>query len=111
MRIQTTKTLTNALNKEVKKTNYNMRFDHIEISSYDYSRIVSINFDDMEKDYDYRSGKCKAIKVIYPGECYAMENYITTNDLLRIANKIDGTIYDPLTVENFAQHVFEEYEI
>ena len=111
MKIKTTKTLTAALNKEAQKQQTDMWFDCITLSSYDYSKIVSYRFEDMERDYDMRTGKCKAIKVIYPGEYYAMPNYITTNDLLKIAGKIAGTVYDPLTVENFAKHVFEEYEI
>ena len=32
-------------------------------------------------DYDYKTGLCKAIKILYPADYYAMPNYITTKDL------------------------------
>lgn len=110
MKIKTTKTLAAALNKEAQKQHVRMWFDCIALPTYDYSKIVSYRFEDMERDYDMRTGKCKAIKIVYPDD-YALPEYVTTNDLLRIADCIARTIYDPLTVENFAKHVFEEYEI
>jgi len=113
MKVQATKTMTNALNKELKGTRFDglMRFEWVTMGSDIYTRLVSSNFDDIDNDYNWNTGKCRAIKVVYPDGYYAMDNYITTRDLLSLFHS-GSTLYDPGdTVETFAMKVFERYEI
>jgi len=105
MYIRVSKTLTNYLNKEIK--NAGLRFEYREIKPELYN--VYINCDpswiDIELDYNAKTDKMKYITVVYPPEYYAMNDHISTSDLLRIFKRSDKT------AAGFIESVKNEYMI
>lgn len=104
MIVKVSKTLVNYLNKEIKN---GLRFEYREIKPELYN--VCINCDpswiDIETDYNPKTDKMKYIAVVYPSEYYALNDYISTSDLLRIfkgSNK---------TAAGFIESVKNEYMI
>jgi len=60
-------------------------------------------------DYDWKTGKCKAIQIIYPSDYYAMPQYITSkdlNDYFRECAK-DGEV----TIERWKEKLKEALEV
>lgn len=107
MRVQATKKMANELNKALKGTRFEkiMRFDAKEVSFEFYAREVSSNWEEMELDYNPRTGKYKTMRVAYNPSLYAMGQFVTTRDLNRIF-KTTGNNWD-----DFVKEVFEQYEI
>lgn len=107
MRVQATKKMASELNKAIKGTRFEkiMRFDAKEVQFEFYTREVSSNWEEMELDYNARTGKYRTMKVVYHPTLYAMGQYITTRDLSRIF-KITGNNWD-----DFVKEVCAEYEI
>lgn len=112
MRVQATKKMANELNKALKGTRFEkiMRFDAREVSFEFYAREVSSNWEEMEMDYDARTGKYRTMRVAYNPNLYAMGQFITTRDLNKIFRDIQFYNTCP-TFEDFAKGVFEQYEI
>lgn len=106
MRVQATKKMANELNKALKGTRFDgtMHFTGCCENMETYNRYVSTLWEDMEQDFDYRTGKYKYIKITYPAEYYALEGYIATADLRAIFKNAK-------TWDAFSKAVFEEYAI
>ena len=61
-------------------------------------------------DYDWVADEYKAIKIVYPEECYACAQYATTKRLLHLAEVVKRT-FGELTEERFKVEIQNEYEI
>lgn len=94
MLCKVTKRMVKELNKEAK--NHSLSFVYRECTPEQFSRIFSdwylINAD-YYGDFDYTKGVCKYIAVVYPAEYYAMNNYLTTYDLIKL-NKAGFSVAD-----------------
>lgn len=105
MKVKVTKVMTNTLNKYAKNHGAKYRFEYRTATTDFYRRAV--NYDIYTAydygDYDYENG-FKYIAVIYGGELYAVNQYITTFDLVRLFDKSD-------TLDTFCERVIEAYEI
>lgn len=103
MKVKVTKTMARELNKHAKNKPY--RFEYRTATTDFYRHAV--NYDIYTAydygDYDYENG-FKYIAVIYDGELYAVNQYITTFDLVRLFDKSD-------TVTTFCERVVNAYEI
>lgn len=97
MKLKTTKTLANTLNKYSKFTIRQIKLDESE-----FSWFVDIDTYKHENDYNYYTGEYSVFVVDYPVEYYANSRYITTNDLIYIYNKTNHTL------EHFIK-AFNEY--
>lgn len=111
MKIASTKTMTDFLNKELKKQGVNdMRFRYIAIPQDVYRQYVNMDVWEAEYngDFNYKTGKYRAIEVKYPDEYYACNRYLTSNDLRRIFTRWQLHIKN---AEDFAKLVIEEMAI
>lgn len=104
MKLTTTKTLTNILNKNSK---YKITLEKLTIEQFK----ILVDFDvwEHEIDYDFTTGKFKVIKVVYPDNFYACDNYITTKDLQRIIQTFASN--EQKTLDNFIIHFNNYIEI
>lgn len=114
MNVKITKTMVTALNKELKARKKNGVYTSIYTFDYDdtltpkmYETFVN---DDLFKaldngDFDASKSAFKTIRVIYNDDCYAVNRYITTDDLIKCFNHSDKT-YD-----GFLEAVFDNFEI
>ena len=102
MKIMISKTMVKALNAAAKKQNKPMYFNYCECGYLEYKyRVNAFNL----SGYDItKNNKIKYISVSYPDNYYAMNNYITFNDLNRAFIAGD-------TVETFTNRIVERYEI
>ena len=103
MKIMISKTMVKALNAAAKTMNKRMTFNYCECGYNEYRRYINT--------FGYISGhditsnnNIKYISVVYPPEYYAMNNYITFNDL-------DRAFIPGDTTETFTQRIVEQYEI
>ena len=89
MKLKATKVLTNALNEELKNQKQNedfitsiSSFQLCKFTEHEYKVYVDIDtYKHTEYDYNYNTGYFNAIEVVYLDSCYAMRQYISTNDL------------------------------
>lgn len=104
MIVKVSKTLVNYLNKEIKN---GLRFEYREIKPELYKVCVNCmpEWVDLETDYNPKTDKMKYITVIYPPEYYALNDYISTSELLRIFKRSDKT------AAGFIESVKNEYMI
>lgn len=106
MKVKVTKIMTNTLDKYAKKHGVKYRFVY-HTAPIDYYR-TAVNWDiytaESYGDYDIEHGVFKYIAVVYPSEWYAMNDYITTADLVRLFDKSD-------TIDTFCERVINAYEI
>ena len=107
MRVQATKKMASELNKALKGTRFeNMMYFHArELTSEQYARELAGNWLHAEYDYNPRTGKYRTMRVAYNPELYAMGDYITGYDLVKIFKK-SGNDWN-----EFTREVFEQYEI
>ncbi len=113
MNVKVTKTMTTALNKELKARKKDGIYTSIYTFDYDdtlttnmYSTFVDDPFNAYDNgDYKHDTNTFKTIRVIYNDDCYAVDRYITTDDLLICFNHSDKT-YD-----GFIKAVFDDFEI
>lgn len=108
MKIKCTKTMTRELNKAGKTPeNYSKaHFDFIAVSPELYGRMINYNIFEAYDygDYNAATGLMQAIRVSYPGEAYACENYITTKELNKLFVSGD-------TLETYTARVINAYQI
>lgn len=111
MKIASTKTMADLLNKEAKKMGVSDRhFRYITVSTEVYKMYIDMDIWDAEDygDYNFNTGRLRAIEVEYPSEYYACNNYLTSKEL----NKIFKNNRDSIeTAEDFAKVVVEAMEI
>lgn len=105
MKVQTTKILAKTLRerKPDKFKGYILEYDKISIANY--RRNVNCFEDINSIDYDRKNQRFKVFRLTYPYEYYAMPQYITTADLIRIFKKSDRTL------QGFVNAFYREYEI
>lgn len=92
-----------ALNAAAKTLNKQMTFNYNECGLLEYRRYIN-TFGIISGHDITRNNKIKYISVSYPDNYYAMNNYITFNDLNRAFMAGD-------TVETFTNRIVERYEI
>ena len=103
MKIMISKTMVKALNAAAKKQNKPVYFNYCECGLLEYRRYVNA-FNSISGHDITRNNKIKYIRVSYPDNYYAMDNYITFNDLNRAFIPDD-------TIETFTNRIVEQYEI
>lgn len=111
MKIASTKTMATLLNKIAKEMGITDRhFRYITVSPEVYQRYIDLDIYNAEDygDYNWQTGKIRAIEVEYPSEYYANNNYLTTKDLNRIFKRYKSSIKN---ADDFAKKVIEEMEI
>lgn len=101
MLVKATNPMTKLLNANLNQ--YVFRLE--KFTPHQFKMFVDIDDYKHENDYNPASGKLQAIKVIYPGEFYALPRYLTTNDLIKAFRSSDKTI------KGFLQAVKDEIEI
>ena len=111
MKIASTKAMATLLNKIAKEMGITDRhFRYITVSPEVYKRYIDIEIYNAydNGDYNWETGKIRAIEVEYPSEYYANNNYLTTKDLNRIFKRYKSSIEN---ADDFAKKVIEEMEI
>jgi hypothetical protein len=87
--------VTNAMAKEIKKAlsgiAENVTFGKMNMDLYKWN--VDTDLFSHEDDFDMNTNKFKVIRIDYPGDCYAIPAYVTTQDLVMIFRNSDRT-YD-----------------
>lgn len=111
MKIASTKTMATLLNKIAKEMGTSDRhFRYITVSQDVYQRYIDIDIYNAEDygDYNWQTGKIRAIEVEYPSEYYACNRYLTTKELNRVFKWYKSSIKN---ADDFAKKVIEEMEI
>ena len=83
MKIKVSKVFADFINKTAKEMNFKVSAKVVEFSENMYRLHVSYDIFRAEDfgDYNYNTGKYKAIQLIYPEDYYACANYLTTYQL------------------------------
>ena len=84
MKIKTSKTLANILNKNIK--DFTIKQANLNIENF--KNFVDFDILEHENDYNYNNNTFSVFIVQYPNNYYACDKYITTNDLVKIYKKI-----------------------
>ena len=113
MRVQVTKVLASALNKALKTRKKGDIYTSIGNFEYDtastdtYIRMLGTDtaLNNESYDFDYGKNCFKFIRIQYNANCYALDNIITTTDLLKAFKACDHTL------DSFINEIFNEYEI
>lgn len=107
MRVQATKKMANELNKAIKGTRFEnmMIFSAREMTSEQYSRELAGNWLHADYDYNGRTGKYRTMRVAYNPNLYAMGQYITGYELVKIFKRVGNNW------EEFVKEVCAEYEV
>lgn len=58
-------------------------------------------------DYDYKDNTCKAIRIVYPADYYACDNFITTKELIDAYKDIEGD----KNIDNYKKALFRALEV
>lgn len=108
MYIKVTKRMVNELNKTAKKEHRNMIFDYRETDIDSYRLHVCVDYLQSYDygDFDFTKNKFKYIAVVYPPECYAMGQFLTTYDLCKEFKR--GSFN---TITDFTRHICDAMEI
>lgn len=105
MKIIVSKTMVKALNNAAKTLNMPYRFTYCECGYTEYRQLINMfGYGHLSGHDITKNNKVKYICVSYPDNYYAMNNYITFNDLDRLF--ISGD-----TIETFTQRIVNAYEI
>ena len=111
MKVKITKAMAKALNTALKArkkagtcTNiYN--FDFTEMPIDIYARCVDWDLMDNSGDWNSNTNKFKVIQIEYNENCYSVDRFITTNDLVKCFRASDKTY------NGFVDAVFNAFEI
>ena len=109
MYITTTKVFTKWINQNItknSKTIYQAVFTEFN-NAKDYEYYTG---GDPWRDYDYKTGLYKAIKIIYNWDCYALPVYLTAESLGNTCNRIKRAGLR-LTPDNLIYALSNELEI
>ena len=82
MLVKVSKVFAAFMNETAAKMGFKASAEVVYLSERENCRIFGSWADNLG-DYDYRTGKYKAIAVTYPAEYYAVPVYFTSNDLNR----------------------------
>ena len=88
MKLKVTKTLANTLNKATKYCTITTT----KLTPQQYSILVDIYPFNHDNDYDIITNTYKVMVIEYPPHYYANNQYITTNDLVKIYKMSDKTL-------------------
>lgn len=112
MKIASTNPMVKMLNKALKGSEYEgkMRFEYITVSPEVYRTQIDYDLFGAEDygDYNWNTGKIRAIKVSYPAEYYACPHFLTTKELVQIFDANKSKIK---YAEDFPKFVLEAVEI
>ena len=94
MKLLLTKTMFNTLKKAMADNERTKDYEMIteKLTNEQYCFYVGSYGGDL--DFDYRDGKYKVFKIIYPSEYYATPRYITTEELQWIFKRSNKTLED-----------------
>ena len=83
MKIKVSKVFADFINKTAKELGFEVSAKVVELSENMYRLHVSYDIFRAEDfgDYNYNTGKYKAIKILYPENYFACPNYLTTYQL------------------------------
>lgn len=106
MKLKATKTMAAALNKAAAAAGAGMTFTLEKLPERTYAVMVDCDIFAAEEygDYNYNTGLFQAIRVSYPAEYYAMDNWLTTKTMRRIYTPGDY-------LEQFTSKVLEAFAI
>lgn len=99
MKLTTTKTLANELNRECPA----LTIRKSKLTAVDFKALVDYDAFAHDTDFDYATGMFSVIRVEYPADYCAVDRYITTKDLHRIYKRSNGSWND--FVEEFKNEV------
>lgn len=106
MRVQISKTLTNWLNNQFKQHNIPYKAIYTTMTRRDYDILVGdTSMDTLIYDYDFFTQQYKTIKILYPDNYYACPQYLTTRQLIHLAQNINRS------EEKFFNNIRQEIEI
>lgn len=111
MKVASTTTMTKLLNDAIKHHNIKDRqFKYETLEEDDYKMNVDYDTYNAEEwgDYNYKTGKYRVIKVLYPYEYYAMPSYLTTASLNALAKQHQGEYKN---AEELAKIIIDAVEI
>lgn len=92
MYIKISKVMVKELKKNIKAAAYCVdSVVYREMSPREYESLVDSDLCSNEIDYNINTGRFKVLCVIYKGDCYCMNKYLTTRDLNRLFNDSDKT--------------------
>lgn len=89
MKVMVSKTMAKFIAKELKPEKISV--DYMEISQDDFRFCVDSCYMDHLADWDFDKQVFKVIRLVYPPECYAMPQFITTKALDHFFKKSDRT--------------------
>lgn len=89
MKVKVSKVFAAFINKAAKELGFKAQASVVTMSAHAYKMDVSMDLFAAEDcgDYDWTTGECKAIRVEYPAEYYAMPKYLTTAELTKACRR------------------------
>lgn len=105
MQVKATAKFTNFINNLFKAAGNGYRATLDKLTPEEYERIVDYNAIFHENDYNYKTNTFQAIRITYPADLYAIDKYITTNELIKIFRRSDHTATD------FFKKLMDEIEV
>lgn len=105
MKVKVSKVMAKTLNKGC----HNMHVAYDVLSAKTYERLVDCDLFKHDSDFTYNDDGVlcvKVLRIVYPGECYAMPQYASTSDLVRIMKTSHAT-----TIEELCSAFQNEYGI
>lgn len=100
MKVKVSKTMVKELNKYAK----NLEFAYRECNIDTYRTCVNYDVFGNNADYNTKTGLMKFIQVNYPSEYYALPQYLTTRELLKMLDSGD-------TVESYCNRVVSNMQV
>lgn len=104
MKVMVSKTMVNKINAFFKKVGTNYHAAYVEMPLNKYLVYVGGGYDN-KLDFKPSINMMKAIRIEYPPSMFAMNRFLTTNDLSKIFHKCDKTL------DGFMKELYAEVEI
>ena len=104
MKVMVSKTMVNQINMFFKITGIQYHAAYVEMPLDRYLLYVGSGYDNA-RDFKPSVNKMKAIRIEYPSSMYAMNHFLTTNDLEKLFHKSDKTL------KGFMKELYAEVEI
>lgn len=101
MKLKTTKILANEINKRTNKFKVYQK----QLTIEQFERLVNAHSLENENDFNWETGKFNVFMIEYAPEYYAVNDYATTNDLIKIYKRSNKTL------ESFITEFENEFEI
>lgn len=104
MKVMVSKTMVNKINAFFKTAGIKYHAAYVEMPLDRYLLYVGSGYDN-KLDFKPSVNKMKAIRIEYPPSMFAMNRFVTTNDLSKIFHKSDKTL------DGFMKELYAEVEI